>query len=144
MAVKKILVSSPYCYNTFKKEYPELEGIFEVMHVSQYLLGLINEGKIKPTKELDRNVAYHNPCYLGRHNGIYEERREVLKSIPGLELVELPDTRESSLCGGGGGRIWAETKKGERFCDLRIEQAIEVGVEVLEVKDISELVLEAI
>ena len=132
--VSKILTSSPHCYNTYQSEYPQLEGITETIHVSQYLLELINEDRIKPVRELKKRVAYHDPCYLGRHNGIYDEPRQLLKSIPGLELVELPDTREDSLCcGGGGGRIWTETKKGERFSDLRIEQAIEVGADILAV-----------
>ena len=167
--VKRILVSSPHCYNTFKNEYPSFGGNFEVIHSSQYLLELIKEHRIEFTKELNKKVAYSDPCYLGRHNGIYDEPREVLKSIPGLELIELPDSREEAVCcGGGGGRIWMETKKGERFSDLRLEQAIGLGAEVLavacpicmcmfkdsqltvdkgetiEVKDITELVQEAI
>jgi len=130
--VKKILVSSPHCYHTFKNEYPELDGNFEVLHITQFLAQLIEEGKIKPKKPFQKKVTYHDPCYLGRHNKIYEEPRKVLKSIPGLELIELPDSREDSLCcGGGGGRIWMETKKEERFSDLRINQALEVGAEVL-------------
>jgi Fe-S oxidoreductase len=77
-------------------------------------------------------VTYHDPCYLGRHNGIYDEPREVLKKVPGLDLNEMPESRVDSLCcGGGGGRVWMETQKGERFSDLRIEQAIGVGAEVL-------------
>jgi Fe-S oxidoreductase len=130
--VKKILVSSPHCYHTFKKEYPELGGEFEVIHVTQFLAQLIDEGRIKPTKPFPKKVAYHDPCYLGRHNKIYDEPRKALTAVPGLELRELPDAREDSICcGGGGGRIWMETKKEERFSDLRIEQAIEVGAEVL-------------
>ncbi len=105
---------------------------FEVIHISQYLFQLMNEGRLMPTKEFEKRVAYHDPCYLGRHNGIYDEPREVLKSIPGLELRELAESRENSLCCGmGGGRIWMETPKGERFSDIRLEQAIEVGAEVL-------------
>ena len=167
--VTKIVVSSPHCYNAFKNEYPELGGNFEVIHYSQYLAGLIREGRLKFSKELNKRVTYHDPCYLGRHNNIYDEPREVLRSIPGLELVELPDSGENSLCcGGGGGRIWIETKKGERFSDLRVDQAIEVGASILvascpycllnfedsvlttdkgdiiQAKDISELVQEAI
>ena len=130
--VKKILVSSPHCYHTFKNEYPEFKVNFEVVHISQYLFELINEGRLELSKEYGKKITYHDPCYLGRHNAIYDEPREVLKKIPGLELIEMADSREDSLCcGGGGGRIWMETPKGERFSDLRLEQAIEVGAEVL-------------
>ncbi|MEW6276646.1 MAG: (Fe-S)-binding protein [Bacillota bacterium] len=130
--VKKILVSSPHCYHTFKNEYPEFRVNFEVVHISQYLFTLINEGRLPITGEYGKKVTYHDPCYLGRHNGIYDEPREVLKKIPGLELVEMPEAREDSLCcGGGGGRIWMETPKSERFANLRIEQAVETGAAVL-------------
>ena len=130
--VKKIVASSPHCYHTFKNEYPEFKVNFEVVHISQYLFQLMNEGKIKLTKEYGKKVTYHDPCYLGRHNGIYDEPREVLKKVPGLELIEMPESREDSLCCGmGGGRVWMETAKGERFSDLRLEQAIGVGAEVL-------------
>jgi len=166
--VKKIVVTSPHCYSTFKSEYPELGGNFEVIHFTQYLAELLREGKLKLEKELKKRVVYQDPCYLGRHHGIYDEPREVLSSIPGLELVEFPDYRESSICcGGGGGRIWMDTKKGERFSDIRLEEAVELGGnilavacpycmlnfensvltvdkgDVIEVKDISELVQEA-
>jgi Fe-S oxidoreductase len=130
--VKKILVSSPHCYHSFKNEYPEFKVNFEVVHISQYVFELIHEGRLELIKEYGKKVTYHDPCYLGRHNGIYDEPREALKKIPGLELIEMPDSLEDSLCcGGGGGRIWMETPKGERFSDLRLEQAIEVGAEVL-------------
>lgn len=167
--VKKILVSSPHCYHTFKNEYPEFKANFEVVHISQYLFELINEGRLELTKDYGKKITYHDPCYLGRHNGIYDEPREVLKKVPGLELIEMADSREDSLCcGGGGGRIWMDTPKGERFSDLRLEQAIEVGAEVLvtacpycitnfedsrltlenseviEIKDITEIIQEAI
>jgi Fe-S oxidoreductase len=167
--VSKIVTTSPHCYHTFKNEYPELGGNFEVLHYTQYFAGLINEGKLNFTKEINKKVTYHDPCYLGRHNGIYDEPREILKSIPGLEFIEMADSRENSLCcGGGGGRIWMETKRGERFSDIRLEQAINTGADILavacpyclcnfedsqrsmdlenaiEVKDISELVQESI
>lgn len=166
--VKNVLVGSPHCYHTFKNEYPELGGDFEVIHTTQYLLHLIKDGKLKFTKELNKKVIYHDPCYLGRHNGIFDEPREILRSIPGVELIEFPDYRENSLCcGGGAGRVWMETKKGERFSDIKIEQALGSGAEVLalacpycltmfkdsrltvpngesiELKDIAELVREA-
>ena len=130
--VKKILVSSPHCYHTFKNEYPEFRVDFEVVHITQVLFELIDTGRLELKKEYGKKITYHDPCYLGRHNGIYDEPREVLKKVPGLELNEMPDCREESLCcGGGGGRVWMETQKGERFSDLRIDQAIDVGAEVL-------------
>jgi len=132
--VNKIVTTSPHCYHTFKNEYPEFGGNFEVVHFAQYLAELIKQGRLNFTKEVNKRVAYHDPCYLGRHNNIFDEPREILNSIPGLELVEMPNYRENSLCcGGGGGRIWLETKKGERFSDLRIEQAVEVGANILAV-----------
>jgi Fe-S oxidoreductase len=130
--VKKILVSSPHCYHTFKNEYPEFKVNFEVIHISQYLFELINEGKLQINKEYKKKVTYHDPCYLGRHNDIYDEPRGVITKIPGLELNEMSESREDSLCCGmGGGRIWIDTKMAERFSNLRIEEAIGTGAEVL-------------
>ena len=130
--VKKILVSSPHCYHTFKNEYPQFMVNFELIHISQYLYELLKQGRLTLTGEYPKKVTYHDPCYLGRHNGIFDEPREVLKSVPGLELIELPEARIDSLCcGGGGGRVWMETQKGERFGDLRMDQAIGVGAEIL-------------
>jgi Fe-S oxidoreductase len=130
--VKKILVSSPHCYHTFKNEYPEFMVNFEVVHISQFIRELMEAGRLTISGEYAKRVSYHDPCYLGRHNGIYAEPREALKQIGGLELVEMPDALADSLCcGGGGGRIWMETQKGERFSDLRLAQAVDVGAEVL-------------
>ncbi len=130
--VKRVLVASPHCYHTFKNEYPEFMVHLDVVHISQFLAELIDEGRLELTGEFSKKVTFHDPCYLGRHNGIYDQPRDVLKKLPGLELVEMPDSREDSLCcGGGGGRIWAETPKEERFSDLRVAQAVEVGADVL-------------
>jgi Fe-S oxidoreductase len=130
--VKKILVSSPHCYHTFKNEYPEFMVNFEVVHIAQYLAQLVADGRLALGGEYARKVTYHDPCYMGRHNDIYEEPRQVLRSVPGLELIELPDARKDSLCcGGGGGRIWMDTPQNERFSDLRLKQATAVGAEVL-------------
>lgn len=132
LGVQKIVVTSPHCYHTFKNEYSEMGGKFEVVHSSQLVAQLIKEGKIKPAKEVKKIVTLHDSCYLGRHNQVYDDPRSVLKSIPGIELVEMFNNRENGLCcGGGGGRIWAETKKGERFSDLRIQQAIDAQAKVL-------------
>jgi Fe-S oxidoreductase len=130
--VKRILVSSPHCYHAFKNEYAEFKVRFDVIHISEYLFELIGSGRLKLSGEYAKTVAYHDPCYLGRHNGIFDPPRESLKKVAGLELREMPDTHADSLCcGGGGGRIWMETPKKERFSDLRVEQAIDVGAEVL-------------
>ena len=167
--VKKILVSSPHCYHTFKNEYPEFRVNFEVVHASQYLLELMNAGRLQLTGAYGKKVTYHDPCYLGRHNDLYDAPREVLKKIPGLRLIEMADSGKNSLCcGGGGGRIWMDTPKGERFSDLRLKQATAVGAEelvtacpycitnfeesrlnleledVLEIKDITEIIQEVI
>jgi len=130
--VKKILVSSPHCYHTFKNEYPEFSVNFEVLHISQFLFDLVKDGRLKLNKEYEKKVAYHDPCYLGRHNGTYDEPRGILSSIRGVQVSELPESHSDSLCcGGGGGRVWMETQKGERFCDLRIDQALGVEADVL-------------
>ena len=130
--VQKILVSSPHCYHSFKNEYPEFRVNFEVVHISQLIFRLIEEGRLKLTTPIDKTITYHDPCYLGRHNGVFEEPREALKTVPGLQLTEMPESRQNSFCcGGGGGRIWMETPRGERFSDLRLSQAVEVGAQVL-------------
>jgi Fe-S oxidoreductase len=130
--VKRILVSSPHCYHAFKNDYAEFKVNFDVVHISQFLLELLNEGRLKLSKEYVKKIAYHDPCYLGRHNGLYDQPRESLGKMAGVVLTELPDARADSLCcGGGGGRIWMETPKDERFSDLRLSQAIDLGAEVL-------------
>ena len=130
--VRRILVSSPHCYHTFKNEYPEFMVNFEVVHMTQYLEELIREGRIEIKGSYDKKVTYHDPCYLGRHNQIFDQPRDVLRAIAGLELVEMADSRKQSLCcGGGGGRIWMDTPIGERFSDLRLKQAGDTGARVL-------------
>ncbi len=130
--VKRILVSSPHCYHTFKNEYPEFMVHFEVVHMTQYLAELIRAGRLEIKGGYDKKVTYHDPCYLGRHNQIFDQPRDVLQSIAGLELVEMTDCRKNSLCcGGGGGRIWMDTPMAERFSDLRLKQARDTGAQVL-------------
>jgi len=130
--VKKILVSSPHCYHTFKNEYPEFNVHFEVVHISEYLQELFNTGRLQPVREYEQKITYHDPCYLGRHNGIYDQPRNVLKQIPGAQFSEMAENRQNSFCcGGGGGRIWMETPKGERFSDLRLQHAVATGATTL-------------
>jgi len=130
--VKKIIVSSPHCYHTFKNEYPEFMVHFDVIHINQFLFQLIREGRLTLKGELPKTVTYHDPCYLGRHNGVYDEPRDVLQSISGLTLVEMENHHKNSLCcGGGGGRIWMDTPQEERFSDIRLKQAREAGAQIL-------------
>jgi Fe-S oxidoreductase len=128
--VKKILVSSPHCLHSFRNEYPEFGAHFEVVHITELLRELLAGGRLKPSRQYAKKVTYHDPCYLGRHNGIFDAPREVLGAVS--EVIEMAERREKSLCcGGGGGRIWMETPKAERFAELRVKQALDTGAEVL-------------
>lgn len=133
--VRQVLVSSPHCYVTFKNEYPDLGARFEPLHTTQYLWQLIDEGRIRPDKEFKKKVVYHDPCTLGRQSGIYEEPRKILKSIPGLELLEVEEfSRNLSVCcGAGSGGLWIDWPVGERMADIRIKQLVDTGAEVIAV-----------
>jgi len=130
--VKKILVSSPHCYHTFKNEYPEFSVNFEVIHMTEYLSQLINEGRLELSKEYAKKAVYHDPCYLGRHNEVFDQPREVLSKVSGLTVNEFAEAKEDSVCCGmGGGRIWMETHANERFSNIRIKEAVDLGAEIL-------------
>jgi Fe-S oxidoreductase len=128
--VSKIITVSPHCLASFKKDYGE---DYEVLHFSELMANLLSEGKLTPKKDFGGlKVTYHDPCYLGRHSGIYDAPRDILKSLPGVEFVEMQRSREQSMCcGGGGGGLWMEKAKGERLSDLRIEEALAIGAQVL-------------
>lgn len=120
---RRVAVTSPHCLDTFRKQY-DLGGDVEVVHVLTVVRELIEQGRLKLSVPVEGRVTYHDPCYLGRHNGIYEDPRAVLAAIPGLELVEMSDHHELSLCcGGGGGGLWSEVPVDERFGVLRWKQA---------------------
>jgi Fe-S oxidoreductase len=122
--VKRIVTACPHCYNTIKNEYPCFGGEFEVIHHTELIADLFNEGKleIKPSDEI---ITYHDPCYLGRYNDIFKPPRKILKNLPGVKLVEMEDRgKRSFCCGGGGGRMWLEENIGRRISELRIEQAV--------------------
>ncbi len=107
--VKKIVTNCPHCFNTMKNEYPQFGGNYEVIHHTDYLYQLIEEGKLRPQNSVDEKMTYHDSCYIGRYNDIYDSPREILKSIPGLDLVEMDRSRQNSFCcGAGGGKIWME------------------------------------
>ncbi len=133
-AVRKVIVSSPHCLDAFTRDYPDLDGSLEVVHHTALLARLLEEGKLVPKREVPRRVTYHDPCYLGRHHGVYDEPRAVLSAIPGLTLVEMERSREKSLCcGGGGGGLWREIPAEQRFAVLRAREARETGADTIAV-----------
>jgi succinate dehydrogenase/fumarate reductase iron-sulfur protein len=131
----KIVTISPHCYNTFKNDKPYSDAKLNVQHYTQFLAEAIKQGKLKPTKPVKRKVAYHDPCFLGKRNDVFDAPRDILRSISGLELVEMKRTRQSSFCcGGGAGRVWTEEAPSEkRPCVSRVKEALELGVDTIAV-----------
>ncbi len=130
--VARLVTVSPHCYDVFRNHYPRYQEAFEPLHYTQYLADLLTDGQLKLEGALDLRAAFHDPCFLGRRNGEYDAPREVLRAIPGLELVEMEHSGVDGLCcGGGGGRMWMETAAGERFSDLRVQEAVDAGVDVM-------------
>jgi len=123
---KKIMTMCPHCFNTLKNEYPQFGGNYEVIHYTQFLAEALGKGKLKLTKPVDKVITYHDSCFLGRANEIYEEPRQILQSIPGVRLVEMERNHVRSFCcGAGGGRMWMEEKIGTRINQIRTEQAMQ-------------------
>jgi Fe-S oxidoreductase len=123
--VTKIVAACPHCYNTLKNEYPQFGGNFEVMHHTEFLDNLIKEGKIQTNKGGYGTITYHDSCYLGRHNDIYQAPRQVLKAVPGIKLVEMENNKKRGFCcGGGGGHMWLEERIGTRISENRMDQII--------------------
>jgi Fe-S oxidoreductase len=133
--VKKIVTICPHCFNTMRNEYPQFGGEYEVLHYSQFIDGLMKRGQVKPIKLVNTTVAYHDSCYLGRHNGVYDEPRNVAKAIPGLNLVEMsPRCREQGFCcGAGGGHMWLEESGGTRINHVRTDHFLETGADTVAV-----------
>ena len=126
--VKKIVTHCPHCFNTFKNEYPDLGGHYEVLHHSVLLERLVNEGKLRPRAGQAQTITFHDSCYLGRHNNLYEAPRHILQQIPNLTLVEMPRSREQGLCcGAGGGNMWMEEQGRARVNEVRVAEALETG-----------------
>jgi Fe-S oxidoreductase len=122
--VKKIITACPHCLNTLKHDYSQMGGNYEVVHHTEFIDQLVKAGKISLTKSLDGALTYHDPCYLGRYNAVYEQPRSILQSISKEGLKELDrHGRESFCCGAGGGRMWMEETIGKR---INVERAEEI------------------
>jgi len=135
LGVKKIITLDPHAFNAFKQEYPGLGGEFETYHYTQILAPLIQSGKI-PLKEYRATITYHDPCYLGRHNSEYDSPRKILKSIPGVELIEMDQNRENAFCcGGGGGNFFTDILGGGEDSPnrIRVRQALDTGAQIIAV-----------
>jgi Fe-S oxidoreductase/nitrate reductase gamma subunit len=130
--VKKIVTACPHCYNTLKNEYPDFEGKFQVIHHTELLSNLIKQGRLKPSKKLPSLMTYHDSCYLGRHNDIYDQPREVLERVTSNKPKEMRDNKYSGFCcGAGGGRMWMEENVGSRINEKRIDHALETGADTV-------------
>lgn len=165
--VQEIITTSPHCYHALKNRYGLVKGL-QVKHYTQYFAELLDSQKLKFSKRIEKTLVYHDPCFLGKHNGIYDEPRRILESIPGVKFLEFSKSRSRSVCcEGGGGRMWHDLPGG-RLAEKRVKEAVDMGAQTIavacpfclltfedavkttgnegkiEVKDIMELVNEAL
>ncbi|UQS31524.1 (Fe-S)-binding protein [Streptomyces fradiae] len=131
-SAKKIVATCPHCFNTIANEYPQLGGEFEVIHHTQLLQHLVDEGKLVPVTPVDGLITYHDPCYLGRHNKVYTPPREIMSAVPGLRQQEMHRHKERGFCcGAGGARMWMEERIGKRVNTERVDEALSLNPDIV-------------
>ncbi|MFJ7996693.1 (Fe-S)-binding protein [Streptomyces sp. NPDC096310] len=131
-ASKKIVATCPHCFNTIANEYPQLGGEYEVIHHTQLLQHLVDEGRLVPVTPVEGLITYHDPCYLGRHNKVYTPPREIMSSVPGLRQQEMHRHKERGFCcGAGGARMWMEERIGKRVNNERVDEALSLNPDIV-------------
>ncbi|MEU3464151.1 (Fe-S)-binding protein [Streptomyces sp. NPDC006733] len=131
-AKKKIVATCPHCFNTIANEYPQLGGEYEVIHHTQLLQHLVDEGKLVPVTPVEGLITYHDPCYLGRHNKVYTPPRDIIKAVPGLRNEEMHRHKERGFCcGAGGARMWMEERIGKRINNERVDEALSLNPDIV-------------
>ena len=132
IGTRKIVAACPHCFNTLRNEYPDFGGDYEVLHHTELLAQLVDQGRLNPTEEVRALLTYHDPCYLGRHNGVYDEPRSALEEVPGLRMVEMErHGKRGFCCGAGGARMWMEEPIGKRVNMERTDEAAATGADIL-------------
>ncbi|MGW4469860.1 (Fe-S)-binding protein [Nonomuraea sp. NPDC004354] len=123
--VKKIVATCPHCFNTLANEYPQLGGTYEVVHHTQLLAKLVDEGKLTPITPIEEKITYHDPCFLGRHNKVYSQPRDIMSKVPGVQTQEMHRHKDRGFCcGAGGARMWMEERIGKRINTERVDEAL--------------------
>ncbi|WP_456294011.1 heterodisulfide reductase-related iron-sulfur binding cluster [Streptomyces goshikiensis] len=131
-SAKRIVSTCPHCFNTIANEYPQLGGEYEVIHHTQLLQHLIDEGRLLPVTPVDGLITYHDPCYLGRHNKVYTPPREIMSAVPGLRQQEMHRHKERGFCcGAGGARMWMEERIGKRINNERVDEALSLNPDIV-------------
>ncbi|MER7043921.1 (Fe-S)-binding protein [Streptomyces jumonjinensis] len=131
-SAKRIVATCPHCFNTIANEYPQLGGEFEVIHHTQLLQHLIDEGRLTPVTPVEGLITYHDPCYLGRHNKVYTPPREIMSAVPGLRQQEMHRHKERGFCcGAGGARMWMEERIGKRINTERVDEALSLNPDIV-------------
>jgi Fe-S oxidoreductase len=130
--VKKIVATCPHCFNTLANEYPQVGGHYEVVHHTQLLADLVDTGKLVPVTPIEENITYHDPCFLGRHNKVYKQPRDIMAKVPGVKTQEMHRCKDKGFCcGAGGARMWMEERIGKRINTERVDEALETNPDTI-------------